>query len=406
MIRTSGLLLSANALAQGAFAGAVGKILGLTDQGDSESLLLADSGKSAGASRDQMFGVPSWGLGPFVRDDGADHIGAKANSVFQCPITGKLIPWENKDILCAAAVVKYGKVFLFYRAEDKSRGDSWGTSRIGMAVSEDGRHFKRHPVPVLYPGNDFMKDYEWPGGCQDPRIAEAEDGSYVMTYTAWDGEIARLCCATSKDLYRWTKQGLAIGTCHKGKYRDFWSKSGAIVCQREGGRFIAHRINGKYWMYFNETGAMVATSDNLTAWNVVEDAAGKFITALPLRPGKFDSDVVEPGPPAFITPQGIFLIYNAGANGRPDLGLTGNVWAVAQALFDPNDPTSLINRTDADFFHPERDFEIKHAGAVAGGNSNVTFVESLVWFNSEWRFYYGCADSIVASAGYKPMHKV
>jgi predicted GH43/DUF377 family glycosyl hydrolase len=346
--------------------------------------------------------IPAWGLGPFVRDDGADHIRANAKSVFPCPIRGKIIPWEDKDILCAAAVVKDNKVFLFYRAEDKSRGDSWGTSRIGLAVSEDARHFKRHLVPVLYPADDFMKEYEWPGGCQDPRIAEAEDGAYVMTYTAWDGETARLCCATSKDLYRRTKSGLAIGTCHKGKYRDFWSKSGAIVCRREGGRFIAQRINGKFWMYFNETGAMVATSDNLTDWNVVEDTNDKFLTVLPLRPGKCDSLVAEPGPPAFLSDKGIFLMYNAGANGRPDLGLTGNVWTVAQALFDSKDPTRLVDRMGIDFFHPERDFEIKHAGPAAGGNSNVTFVESLVWLNNEWRFYYGCADSMVASAVFRP----
>ena len=75
-------------------------------------------------------GIPPWGLGPFVRDDGADRIGAKADSVFACPISGKTIPWENKSVLCAAAVVKDKKVFLFYRAEDLSRGNSWGTSRI------------------------------------------------------------------------------------------------------------------------------------------------------------------------------------------------------------------------------------------------------------------------------------
>jgi len=28
------------------------------------------------------------------------------------------------------------------------------------------------------------------------------------------------------------------------------------------------------------------------------------------RSGKFDSDIVEPGPPAMITPRGILLIYN------------------------------------------------------------------------------------------------
>ena len=387
MVRTSGILVAGAVSLRGVLGAAIGSRVGLAD---------------AGASTAANANIPAWGLGPFVRDDGADHIGARSESVFPCPVTGKVIPWENKDVLCAAAVVKDGKVFLFYRAEDKSRGDSWGTSRIGLAVSEDGRHFSRHPEPVLYPGDDFMKEYEWPGGCQDPRVAQAEDGTYVMTYTAWDGEFARLCCATSRDLYKWTKHGLAIGTCHKGKYRDFWSKSGAIVCRREGARFIAQRINGKYWMYFNDSGAMVATSDNLTDWNVVEDAQGKFITALPMRPGQIDSVVVEPGPPAFLTDKGIFLIYNAGANGRPDLGLTGTVWAVAQALFDPNDPTKLIDRMDHDFFHPEREFEIKHAGTAEGGNSNVTFVESLVWFNNAWRFYYGCADSVVASAAYQP----
>jgi len=97
------------------------------------------------------------GIGPFVRDDGADHIGAKADSMFPCPISGKIIPWENKSVLCAGAVVKDNKVFMFYRAEDLSRGNSWGTSRIGLAVSEDGRHFKRHPIPVLYPDRDFMR---------------------------------------------------------------------------------------------------------------------------------------------------------------------------------------------------------------------------------------------------------
>jgi predicted GH43/DUF377 family glycosyl hydrolase len=126
-----------------------------------------------------------------VRDDGADHIGARADTEFASPVTGKTIPWENNNILCAAAVVKDGKVYLLYRAEDKSRGDSWGTSRIGLAVSEDGRHFERRPEPMLHPKRDFVNEYEWPGGCQDPRVIQAEDGSWVMTYTAWDGECAR-----------------------------------------------------------------------------------------------------------------------------------------------------------------------------------------------------------------------
>lgn len=165
---------------------------------------------------------------------------------------------------------------------------------------------------------------------------------------------------------------------------------------------MAQRIKGKYWMYFNDSGLMAATSDNLTDWNVLEDESGKHLTVLPMRPGGIDGVVTEAGPPAFLTEKGILAIYNAGANGRPDLGLKGTVWAVAQALFDPENPTTLTARMDHDFFHPERVFEIKHVGSAAGGNSNVTFVESLVWFHGEWRFYYGCADSVVASAVYRP----
>jgi predicted GH43/DUF377 family glycosyl hydrolase len=156
-------------------------------------------------------------------------------------------------------------------------------------------------------------------------------------------------------------------------------------------------------MYFNDSGLILATSDDLTDWDVLEDAAGKPLMVLPMRPGMFDSTVVEAGPPPFLTDKGILLIYNGGANKRPDIGLTSDVWAVSQALFDPQDPTKLIDRMDHDFFHPERDFETHHQGSPTdGGYNNVTFVSNLVWFHGEWRFYYDAADSVVASAVYRP----
>ena len=62
----------------------------------------------------------------------------------------------------------------------------WGrTCRIGLAISEDGIHFTRHPEPVLYPDNDEWKQYEWEGGCEDLHIIEGEDGVYYMNYTTW-----------------------------------------------------------------------------------------------------------------------------------------------------------------------------------------------------------------------------
>ena len=70
---------------------------------------------------------------------------------------------------------------------------------------------------------------EWEGGCEDPRLTQREDGVYIMTYTAYDGDKARLMVASSPDLYHWTKHGHAFAKVYDGKYVGKWSKSGSIV---------------------------------------------------------------------------------------------------------------------------------------------------------------------------------
>ena len=353
-------------------------------------------------------GVPSWGLGPFVRDEGADFIRTNPHSVFKCPVRKKDVHWEDQAILCAAAVVKNDKVYIFYRAEDSTLSQPaagkyhWGTSRIGIATSEDGRHFQRYPDPVLYPAEDEMKDSEWPGGCQDPRVVETRDGIFVMTYTAYDGKFPRLAIATSTDLFHWKKQGLAFRQQLDGRFcRDFRSKSGSIVCKREGDRFIAEKINGKYWMYFGEFGISLASSKTLVNWEIALDKKGEQpLLVAPMRKGEpwFDQETTESGSQAFITGDGIFMIYDGMAPQRPDLALTGKIWSAGQILFDLKDLTKVIGRTDRDFFHPEKDYEKQNVTKGAGGANNVTFISNLIYFGGKWRFYYGCADSRVARA--------
>jgi predicted GH43/DUF377 family glycosyl hydrolase len=366
------------------------------------------SGLKAVESTTPAPGIPSWGLGPFVRDEGADFVRPNPSSVFKCPVRKREVHWEDQAVLCAAAVVKDHRVYLLYRAEDSSLSQPgegkyhWGTSRIGIASSDDGRHFRRYPEPVLYPTENAMKESEWPGGCQDARLIEAPDGTYVMTYTAWDGKCARLAVATSRDLFHWQKQGLAFRRQLDGRFsRDFWSKSGSIVCRQQGERFIAEKMQGKYWMYFGDSGIMLASSSNLLDWEIVLDAGGtKPLIVAPMRKGApwFDQDCTESGSQAFITKNGIFMIYNGMAPERPDLALTGRIWSVGQILFDPRDLTKVAGRTDHDFFHPEKDYEKQNATRGAGGANNVTFVSNLVYFGGKWRFYYGCADSRVAGA--------
>jgi len=345
----------------------------------------------------------TWAFGEFTKVDSINPIlNPSSDMEFTDPIMGNQIKWEERNVLNPTAVVKDGKVYLMYRAQDVN-----GTSRIGMAVSDDGLYFEKMPEPVFYPDNDAMKTYEWHykkaeleeiksedtyfDGVEDPRIVESENGDYIMTYTSYDGKTARLCLASSKDLKTWTKHGLVLGI---EKYRDTWSKSGAIVSELQGDKIIAKQIEGKYWMYFGDTDLFVATSNDLIHWEVLEnEESGKMISVLHPRPGYFDSRLVEPGPYALLKDEGILLIYNSSnAANFNDSSLPKFTYAAAQALYDKDHPYKLLDRTDSYFIHPDKDYE------KIGEVNEVCFVEGLVFFKDQWFLYYGTADSKIAVA--------
>jgi len=330
---------------------------------------------------------------------------------FRDPITGRTVYWESRNVLNPTALVRNDTVFLLYRAQD-----SLGTSRIGMAYSLDGLSFSRLSEPVFYPDNDAMKDREWNyrkfqeelpdansqdcyfcyfDGVEDPRIIEREDGRYFMTYTSYDGKTARLSLASSPDLKSWIKHGLVL---RDEKYEDTWSKAGAIVGERVGNRIVARRIGGKYWMYFGDTKLFMAYSDNLTDWTVAEDAeGGRRISVLHPRRGMFDSRLVEPGPHALYTEDGIVLIYNSSnAENFNDPDLPVFTYAAGQALFDKERPYLIRDRTDTYLIRPDKPYE------KLGEVNEVCFVEGLIFFQDRWFLYYGTADSKIAVAVYDP----
>ena len=238
-----------------------------------------------------------------------------------------------------------------------------------------------------------MKDFEWEGGCEDPRIVESEEGKYVLTYTAWDGKTARLAIASSNDLIHWEKHGLVLGNYKNEKYRDLWSKSGSIICKRSGNKIIATKINDNYWMYWGDTNIYLAKSADLISWQPVEEDDGSLKVIFGPRKGYFDSDLVEPGPPAILTDMGIWMIYNSRNSiykGDPDI--PDGTYTAGQILFDSNNPSNVIARSEQNFFKPENEYEIH------GQIGNVCFLEGLVPFNNKWILYYGTADSFIAVA--------
>lgn len=235
-------------------------------------------------------------------------ISADSSLSFFCPVKRAVVRWQKADVFNPAAIVKDDKVFLFCRCEDNPAACLGGrTSRIGLAISSDGIHLNKYPVPVLYPDFDNFIDYDYPGGCEDLRIV-ATDTKYVMTYTSWNRKVARLSVAFSKDLFHWEKKGPAFSKAYNGKFLDNWSKSGSIVTEMKNGGIIVAKIKGKYWMYWGEEFINLAWSDNLYDWYPLLDDKRELKKIIAKRKNKFDSQLTECGPPALITENGIMLL--------------------------------------------------------------------------------------------------
>jgi predicted GH43/DUF377 family glycosyl hydrolase len=273
--------------------------------------------------------------------------------------------WEAAGTFNPAVILRGGKIIMLYRAQDMH-----GTSRLGYAESSDGIHFTRRNDPVLSPETVYEKD----GGVEDPRLVQFGD-TYYLTYTGYNKKDAQLCLATSTDLIHWERKGIIL-PAYKGKWNVRWTKSGAIVPEK---------IAGKYWMYFlgtardNNDQVGLASSEDLLHWTEASSAP-----VLPVRPGKFDSRVAEPGPSPIVTPKGIFLVYN-GADDKL-------VYRTGIAMFDRNNPAALVSRSDDPIFAPQESWE------KVGQVPNVVFVEGMVRQRDRYLFYYGGADANVGVA--------
>lgn len=351
-------------------------------------------------SEDGVGRLPDWAFGGFERPENVNPVISPIdNTWFYCPLTEDSVAWESNDTFNPAATIYDEKIVVLYRAEDKSGiGIGRRTSRLGYATSVDGVTFQRRSTPVFYPDNDLQKSLEWPGGCEDPRIAVTVDGLYVMMYTQWNRDIPRLAVATSKDLVHWTKYGPAFAKAYDGKFYNMACKSGSILTELIDGRQVIKKVGGKYFMYWGEEHVFAATSEDLVNWTPIVNIDGSLKRLFSPRDGYFDSQLTECGPPAIYTPKGIVLLYNGkNHSGKGDKRYTPNVYAAGQALFDANDPTHLISRLDEPFFRPMDSFE--KSGQYVDG---IVFIEGMVYFKGKWYLYYGCADSKVGVAVYDP----
>jgi predicted GH43/DUF377 family glycosyl hydrolase len=146
-------------------------------------------------------------------------------------------------------------------------------------------------------------------------------------------------------------------------------------------------------MYWGDTNIFLAYSEDLIHWITTSRLESEVMTAFGPRKGKFDSDLVEPGPPAMITDSGIVLMYNSrNVRSTGDTALADHTYSASQILFDKNDPGKILRRMDTYFIRPDKPYEI------TGQVNQVCFIEGLVKYKGKWFLYYGTADSKIAVA--------
>jgi len=333
----------------------------------------------------------------------------ESTKTFYDPLIKREVKWEQ-DVYCPACTVLNDKVYCVYRAlgEDYRALGEDGHYRLGLAWSDDGLHFTRSAKPVLYarPEDTFWGSLQDRQDADvmylDPRMYEDENRTFYLFFSVFRQQpnkrlMSELAVATTRDMEYWTVRGRAFA---KQAERDgdlipgkrVWRFWPGIVTRLEGGRLVVTKIHGRYWMYLGnhsyEFGnGYLATSENMLDWEIYRDALGQPVKILPLRSGYFDSNWIDPVA-AVLRKDGILLIYN-GVNADPKMGGDPRRQPLAhypaQALFDKNDPTRLLKRSESPFKGGDKELEKQ---PIVFWSAPLYEAWSLVPFKNEFLLYW------------------
>jgi predicted GH43/DUF377 family glycosyl hydrolase len=326
--------------------------------------------------------------------------------------------WESLKVYNPGAIFHDGKYYLFYRA--MGIGEDWHSS-LGYAVSKDGEKFKRFSKPMFE--RDKSNPFEL-RGFEDPRIVKIGN-TFYMTYAVYDGKTPRLHIVTSQNLKKWnkkyrvlkdfrlTKQGGVFVKWKDGKPIEINNPSEPEKDERtKAGAIFPEKINGKYWMLFNEYRIWLASSKDGIEWEV--NPKTPFI-----EPRKntnlFDNVFVEAGPSPIRTDKG-WLVFYHGINDaiQYNLGIL---------LLDLNNPEKILYRSEEPIFGPKEKYELSGIVDIIPGATNlieqgkkdelkallkkaiekgfmpqVTFTAGAVLNNGIIRLYYGAGDEYICTA--------
>lgn len=279
-------------------------------------------------------------------------------------ITPEDIPQPCNSVFNAAATKYKNQYLLLLRVEGLE-----GKSRLFLAKSKDGINFNISNHPVMLPSKEEPFSTYEKRGIEDPRITRMEEeDTYYITYTAYSHFAPRLAIAKTKD------------------FQNFERVSLASEPENKDGVLLPKKIKGEYVRYDRPvTGEglniWISYSPDLIYW-------GKSKCIMEPRPGYWDASRIGAGPPPFETEKGWLLIYHGAKR------ITGGaIYRLGCALFDLDDPSKLIARSEIPILFPTEPYE------RTGDISNVIFsCGAILEDNGEVKIYYGATDTCICLA--------
>jgi len=317
-------------------------------------------------------------------------------------LTKSTLGFENEGVLNPAVIMSETGIHMFYRAVRKGNFSTIGYCKLDGACSVTDRN----DSPILF--NQFKYESQ---GLEDPRIVQIE-GTYYLTYTAYDGINALGALAVSQDLIHFEKKGIIAPKISYNDFNRLAESKGSI--NKKYIRFNAHpenlnkvdnkiyvwdknvilfprKINGKFFMLHR-----IRPDIQLVSFCNFSDLTTEFWQKYFLHmenciviSSKYDHEVsyVGGGCPPIETAQGWLLIYH-GVHDTVD----GYVYSACAALLDLENPQKVIARLPYPLFKPEYHWEIN------GEVNNVCFPTGSITIDDTLYIYYGAADEQIACA--------
>ena len=234
-------------------------------------------------------------------------------------------------------------------------------SHFRLARSRNGIDFDIDEVPCMLPGNVYEMY-----GIEDPRITLIDDTYYINYSACSTVSGVTTCLATTRDFKTFEKQGVMFTPDNKDV---------AIFPEKINGKYYA--LNRPISAEYKLKDIWISESPDLIHW-------GNHKFLMSTREGMWDNGRIGCSAVPFRTSQGWLEIYH-GASAE-------NTYCLGAALYDIDEPSKVIARSQNPIMVPETDYEKNGFFPNVIFNCGVLVEENLV------KIYYGASDETIAYA--------